>query len=199
VGQTRESLGGRVSRHLTNQRTDAVAMSVLDPFEVHTVKVWPLVEYQEVKGSPKRVEAARDAADHLNRLERTIFTQLVNDSAFGRILNEKDPPAVDGIEPPRSIDGQIVGALVEAARRHPDVRIARRAQTIARLAQIIAGREVNVGLRRALATQAERLASLASARFVALGGEHAVETRGEDEPTETDDDVDDAEDFGDAE
>lgn len=41
VGQTRESLATRIRRHLTNQRTDAVAMSVLDPFEVKTIKVWP--------------------------------------------------------------------------------------------------------------------------------------------------------------
>ena len=32
VGQTRESLRQRIGRHLTNQRTDAVAMNVLDPF-----------------------------------------------------------------------------------------------------------------------------------------------------------------------
>jgi len=35
VGQTKEKLGTRIRRHLTNQRTDAVAMNVLDPFEVH--------------------------------------------------------------------------------------------------------------------------------------------------------------------
>ena len=34
VGQTNERLRTRIRRHLTNQRTDAVAMSVLDPFEV---------------------------------------------------------------------------------------------------------------------------------------------------------------------
>lgn len=39
VGQTRESLRVRVRRHLTNQRTDAVAMSVLDPFEVAEVEM----------------------------------------------------------------------------------------------------------------------------------------------------------------
>lgn len=59
VGQMRESLGSRIGRHLTNQRTDAVAMSVLDPFEVRTVKVWPLPEYQAVKGDPKKSPAAR--------------------------------------------------------------------------------------------------------------------------------------------
>jgi excinuclease UvrABC nuclease subunit len=31
IGQTKEQLRTRIRRHLTNQRTDAVAMSVLDP------------------------------------------------------------------------------------------------------------------------------------------------------------------------
>ena len=42
VGQTNEMLRTRIRRHLTNQRTDDVAMSVLDPFEVLEIEVWPL-------------------------------------------------------------------------------------------------------------------------------------------------------------
>ena len=42
VGQTNEMLRSRIGRHLTNQRTDAVAMNVLDPFEVAEIEVWPL-------------------------------------------------------------------------------------------------------------------------------------------------------------
>lgn len=42
VGQTEDKFSGGVSRHLTNQRTDAVAMNVLDPFEVAYIEVWPL-------------------------------------------------------------------------------------------------------------------------------------------------------------
>lgn len=186
VGQTRESLGSRIGRHLTNQRTDAVAMSVLDPFEVRTVKVWPLHEFQEVKGDPKKVAAAREAADRLNSLERAVFLQLVRESDFGKILNEKDPPDVEPCALPREIKGEIVGEDVRVIRQHPDIRIARRAQTIARLAQIIAGRDVQAGLRRALATQADRLAHIANARFQAVGGEMAVETRAADEPTDHD-------------
>lgn len=191
VGQTRESLGSRIGRHLTNQRTDAVAMSVLDPFEVAKIAVWPLHQYQKVKGDPKKVQAARQAADHLNSLERTVFTDLVSQSAFGKILNEKDPPDVDRCEPPSPIVGDILQPDVRRVRQHPDLRLARRAQTIARLAHIIAGRDVAMGLRRALTTQADRLAWLASERFKSLGGERAVEERGPDEPTEYD--VDDEE------
>ena len=186
VGQTRESLGSRIGRHLTNQRTDAVAMAVLDPFEVMKVKVWPLPEYQDVKGDPKRVDAARTAADHLNSLERSVFLKLVADSRFKRILNEKDPPDSAECEIPPGIEGAIVPDAVRVFRSHPDVRIARRAQTIARLTQIIAGRDVQVGLRRALATQADRMAYLARSRFEALGGDAAVEERSEDEPTDHD-------------
>jgi hypothetical protein len=165
-------------------------MSVLDPFEVAKIAVWPLHQYQDVKGDPKKVQAAREAADHLNRLERTIFTRLVNDSAFGKILNEKDPPDVEACEPPRPIEGDILPPAVRKVRQHPDLRLARRAQTMARLAQIIAGRDVAIGLRRALTTQADRLAWLASERFKALGGEAAIEERSPDEPTETDIDKD---------
>lgn len=186
VGQTRESLGSRIGRHLTNQRTDAVAMAVLDPFEVMKVKVWPLAQYQEVVGDPKRSEAARAAADHLNALERAVFAELVGQSRFKRILNEKDPPEADDCEVPIAIEDVIVPEDVRGLRSHPDVRIARRAQTIARLTQIIAGRDVQVGLRRALATQADRMAFLARSRFEALGGEAAVEERSEDEPSEHD-------------
>ena len=186
VGQTRETVGGRIGRHLTNQRTDAVAMSVLDPFEVRTIKVWLLPEYQDVKGDPKRVPEARAAADHLNALERSVFVRLISESDFGRILNEKDPPDVALCDLPEAIEGEIVRPDVLKHRQHPDVRIARRAQTIARLANIIAGRDVQGGLRRALATQADRLAWLANERFAALGGEGAVEQRDADEPTDYD-------------
>ncbi len=33
IGQTKEQLRTRIRRHLTKQRTDAVAMNVLDPFD----------------------------------------------------------------------------------------------------------------------------------------------------------------------
>ncbi len=44
VGQTEEKLRVRIRRHLTNQRTDAVAMNVLDPFEVADVEMWPFFD-----------------------------------------------------------------------------------------------------------------------------------------------------------
>lgn len=182
VGQTRESLGQRISRHLTNQRTDAVAMAVLDPFEVRFVHLWPLPEYQDVGGDPKRNPAAKAAADHLNALERAVFVKLIAESRFGKVLNEKDPPEARDCDAGEPIVGEIVSEDVRAVRQHPDTRIARRAMTLARLSQIIAGRNVQVGLRRALVTQADRLAWLANARFAALGGEEAVESReGEDD------------------
>lgn len=180
VGQTRESLGTRIRRHLTNQRTDAVAMAVLDPFEVRTIKVWPLLEYQNAKGS----HALTNAAEHLNSVERAAFLELVNESRFGRMLNEKDPPTAPERPLPPPISGDIVPEEVIAVRLHPDTRIARRAQTIARLSAIIASRNVAGGLRRALATQADRLAYLAGQRYAALGGERLVDERDPDEDDE---------------
>ncbi len=60
VGQTREKLSGRVGRHLTNQRTDAVAMSVLDPFEVYEVELYPLPELEGKKKNDPEVKELLD-------------------------------------------------------------------------------------------------------------------------------------------
>src|SRR5208283_3793621 len=82
VGQTYEGLGSRIGRHLTNQRTDAVAMNVLDPFEVAEIRVWPL-------DLSKMDEASRRA--YLDRAEFTVFQKLIRKSKFSAILNEKPP------------------------------------------------------------------------------------------------------------
>lgn len=160
VGQTKEKLGTRIRRHLTNQRTDAVAMNVLDPFEVHTIEVWPLHSFE---GRP-----ASDAAAvaHLNALETGVFQQLLGQSEFNAVLNEKDPPvATVHVEIPPSVRGRIVSADVSRLRDHPDLRIARRALTLAKLAQVISERKVQLGLRRTLLAQARRLQSLAERRY----------------------------------
>jgi len=159
VGQTNEQLRTRIRRHLTNRRTDAVAMNVLDPFEVCFVEVWPLPELESLDKSNKEAKA------HLDALEYAIFHACIENSTFKAILNEKDPPKpTTPISAPVSFRGRVVSEEVSALRDHPDLRIARRAGTMARLAQIIAERKVAKGLRRALLTQARRLAWLAERR-----------------------------------
>ena len=185
VGQTRESIGTRVRRHLTNQRTDAVAMSVLDPFEVRTIKAWPLREYQSLKASgPGRADKQTiDAAvAHLNALERLVFERAVAESSYNAILNEKDPPPGGDAAWFEPEVGELLSAELLKMRSHPDTRVARRSMTIARLAQVISERELKSGgLRRALATQAKRLERLATARYEALGGRASVDERANDE------------------
>lgn len=160
VGQTNEMLRTRIRRHLTNRRTDAVAMNVLDPFEVCHVEVWPLPEFQQSDKTDKLAKIQLDA------LEYVIFQQSIERSTFKAILNEKEPtPPKNLITPPRSYRGKIVTDEVSRLRDHPDLRIARRASVMARLAQIIAERKVARGLRRSLMTQAKRLQWLAEQRF----------------------------------
>ncbi|MFO7641282.1 MAG: GIY-YIG nuclease family protein, partial [Candidatus Competibacteraceae bacterium] len=57
---------------------------------------------------------------------------------------------------------------------------------IARLAQVIAERKVQGGLRRVLLMQSKRLQYLAERRYLELGGDASVER--EDEPNHGDDD-----------
>ncbi len=179
VGQTNERLRTRIRRHLTNQRTDAVAMSVLDPFEVLDIEVWPLPQFQDVAGK----EAGAAARQHLDALERLVTERAIAHSEFKAILNEKDPPLGRlTVEAPPSHRGRIVSERVLAIRSHPDFRLARRALIISRLAQVISERKVQGGLRRVLLTQAKRLQWLAARRYEGLGGSTSVEVQGaEDE------------------
>jgi hypothetical protein len=175
VGQTNEMLRTRIRRHLTNQRTDAVAMSVLDPFEVLEIEVWPLPQFQDTS----RTDI--NARQHLDALERLITQRAIEQSEFKAILNEKDPPPGSLlVKAPESFRGRIVSDRVYELRSHPDFRIARRALIISRLAQVISERKVQGGLRRVLQTQALRLQWLASRRYDALGGAESV-GRGGDE------------------
>ena len=176
VGQTNEMLRTRIRRHLTNQRTDAVAMSVLDPFEVFEIEVWPLPQFQQTPGK----DAA--ARQHLDALERLITQQAVAASQFKAILNEKDPPpGVTAVEAPPSFRARIVSDRVYELRSHPDFRIARRALISSRLAQVVSERKVQGGLRRVLLTQAKRLQWLAERRYEALGGAASVEVEADDD------------------
>lgn len=160
VGQTREKISGRIGRHLTNQRSDAVAMGVLDPYEVCAVAVWPLPEFEGRSAKDSEVIA------HLNALEAAVFNQLLKESKFKAVLNEKVPVFAAAVKPPKSYKGVIISDEVRNVRGHPDVRMARRAATIARLSQVICERgEVQPGLRRTLLVQAERLQWLAKERY----------------------------------
>jgi hypothetical protein len=181
VGQTNERVRTRIRRHLTNQRTDAVAMSVLDPFEVFEIEVWPLPEFQSITKDSSTAEKAV-ARQHLDALERLITAQAVAGSEFKAILNEKDPPlGATKVTAPKSLRGRIVSERVYELRSHPDFRIARRSLIISRLAQVISERKVQGGLRRVLLTQAKRLQWLTDRRYEALGGAASVEEEGDED------------------
>ena len=162
VGQTEEKLSGRVSRHLTNQRTDAVAMNVLDPFEVASIEVWPLDD--RMQGLGKKEKKAL-----LDRAEYTVFQKVLRESALGAVLNEKEMRPRSEITLPVSHRQRIIPDSIYRQRKHPDIRIARRATTIANLARVISERDVSDGLRRTLLTQARRLERLAAQRVQKLG------------------------------
>lgn len=162
VGRTEEKLSGRISRHLTNQRTDAVAMNVLDPFEVAYIEVWPLDNF-----SGKVPRTGMKAL--LDQAEYTVFQKVLRESTLGAVLNEKEMVSKSEIKLPQSFKKRIIPDAIYTQRKHPDVRIARRATTIANLARVISERDVSNGLRRTLLTQARRLERLAGQRVQELG------------------------------
>lgn len=154
VGQSRESLRGRIRRHLTNQRTDAVAMSVLDPFEVAEIEMWPFWDIEESQ-----------ARETLNRAEYTIYQNALEQSKFSVILNEKEIKPEERIALPKSVRVSVLPDSLRKQREHPDIRMARRARTIANLARVISERSVRPGIRRTLWAQSRRLEHLARTRL----------------------------------
>lgn len=165
VGQTNERLRTRIRRHLTNQRTDAVAMRILDVFEVAEVEVFPI---WELEGSPRNSAEARK---RLDALEYSVYLHAIENSRFKAILNEKIPPVNPRVDLPASLKRSLIDDETRAERGHPDIRIARRAETVSRLAAVARERgEVSDGLRRVLVIQAVRLAYLSAARLAEVEG-----------------------------
>lgn len=99
VGQTRERLRARIGRHLTNQRTDAVAMNVLDPFEVAEIEVWPIY--------PGRASSIA-ISNLLHATEYTVFQKVLRESNLGAVLNEKDIPTSTPVSLPPSFRARII-------------------------------------------------------------------------------------------
>lgn len=166
VGRTIEKLRGRIRRHLTNQRTDAVAMSVLDPFEVAEIEMWPFWDLESA--GKAEVKAT------LDRAEYTVYQKALSESQFGVVLNEKEISRTDETVLPKSIRVPVLPADLRKKREHPDIRLARRARTIANLARVISERSVRRGIRRTLWAQARRLEHLAKIRLEDFVGEDDV-------------------------
>jgi hypothetical protein len=159
-------------------------MNVLDPFEVFEIEAYPLPDFQHIT---RRHAEFKSARYHLDALEYHVHQQAIAASTFKAILNEKDPdPPRVTIVPPKPLRARIVSDEVHTLRSHLDVRIARRAQTIAKLAQVISERDIQKhgGLRRVLLVQPQRLELLARKRFLSLGGEKLVEHGSETDSAE---------------
>lgn len=168
VGQTNEQIRTRIRRHLTNQRTDAVAMRILDVFEVAEIEVWPIWELEDVAGGDKDARALLDAYEY------SAYLNAIYNSRFNAILNEKIPPVSSPVGMPPSIRRPLIDDAVRAERGHPDIRIARRAETVSRLAAVARERgEVTEGLRRVLVVQAVRLAYISAERLAYAEGRAA--------------------------
>lgn len=173
VGQSNEQLRVRIGRHLTNQRTDAVAMRILDIFEVAEMELWPLWDFQGVT-KKKDPDGFRVAEAYLDAVEYSAYLKAIEASRFKAILNEKIPPVSTPVDLPPSRRFQLISEETRAERGHSDVRIARRAETISRLAAVAHERgEVSNGLRRVLVIQAVRLAYISAVRLAYVEGRSA--------------------------
>ncbi|WP_367651686.1 GIY-YIG nuclease family protein [Curtobacterium sp. MCPF17_052] len=128
VGQTKEDFATRVGRHLRGQRTDTLAYRILDPFEVAEVELWPAEHTRQLPSKEKTTA--------IDQLEYSAYLTAIEESKYRAILNEKIPPRSRRIELPRSYHFSLIPSELREDREHPDVRIARRAETLGRVAAV---------------------------------------------------------------
>ncbi len=161
VGQTREDFGTRIGRHLRGQRSDTLAYRILDPFEVADVELYPV---EVLRDDPAKQQI-------FDAIEYSVYVNAIKNSKYQAILNEKIPPVSPLVDLPAAYRFGLIPADMREDREHPDVRIARRAETLARVAAVAHERgEVSAGLRRVIVIQAVRLADLAAARLAYAEG-----------------------------
>ena len=161
VGQSTRSFSDRIGRHLTGQRSDTLAYRILDPFEVAKMELYPL---EFLRNEP-------DRGAKVNAVEYSVYLQAISNSKYMAILNEKIPPVAEPVSLPPSYEFNLIPEDMHKERMHPDVRIARRAETLGRVAAVAHERgEVSAGLRRVIVIQAVRLADLAAARLAYAEG-----------------------------
>lgn len=163
VGQTTEDFATRVGRHLRGQRSDTLAYRILDPFEVANMVLYPA---ENLRDLPRR-----DRQRAIDAIEYSAYLKAIEDSQYKAILNEKIPPVSPLVDLPPGYSFDLIPADMREDQEHPDVRIARRAETLARVAAVAHERgEVSAGLRRVIVVQAVRLADLAAARLAYAEG-----------------------------
>jgi hypothetical protein len=173
VGQTCKSFSDRLGRHITGQRSDAVAKFILDPFEVASIRMWSIPKIAAAR-DPKDPEKPAGYAHKktlLYQYEYTVYKMLEDESKFHAVLNEGVIPSCEPVELPPSVEGRIIPEQLWKERKHADVRIARRSATISRLSQMVSEREVSPGMRRTLLLQARRLTWLAEQRLKETGAD----------------------------
>ena len=146
-------------RHLTNQRTDAVAMFVLDPYEVYSIELWPFWELQNADIKSSGIKELMD------RAEWTVYAKAIKQSKFQSVLNAGVIAEKELLELPDSVKAVIAPTSWQERNTHPDIRLARRAQTFWQLVKVSTERDVSIGLRRTIFVQAQRLLHLAEQRY----------------------------------
>jgi len=180
VGQTKEQLRVRIRRHLTNHRTDAVAMNVLDPTEVAEVEAFAFYDLESQATDETAAQYRARINETLTAAEYALYQRVIQRSVTKVIFNEKDIPAQPPFTLPNGVRGRIIPDDIYERRKHPDLRIARRAITVANLARVVSERDVSKGLRRTLVSQIKRLERLASQRLRQSGGSYPVEEPAEE-------------------
>lgn len=129
-------ISGRIRRHLTSARSDVVANSQLDPWEVSAVSAWSAIEPGEI-----------------TEFERRVYAEFMNTIVAGRTLTA---PTNRSPLPP-SIDVTVLAEAEIARRKIPSNRLPRQVRHIDHLLAVLLDRKDSTDQRRSLQAHIRRL------------------------------------------
>lgn len=114
VGQSRDAIRSRVSRHLTSARSDIIANRQIDVWEIAFVHAYPVVDLEEI-----------------SRVEGRLYHHF---HATSKLMNGTVPPlAGSGPVPQPAVKVQVMSDREIAERKAPEQRLPRQASHYAQI------------------------------------------------------------------
>lgn len=139
VGQSKDGIRARVSRHLTSARSDIIANRQIDVWEIAFVWTYPVADKSEIDTLEKRLFYFYD-----------LKSQLMNGALPARPNDDINPP-----QPTQIV--QVMNDLEIADKKSPEQRLPRQASHYAQIVGHFLAVKNSIQIARAMTAHFERL------------------------------------------
>jgi GIY-YIG catalytic domain len=139
VGQSKDGIRARVSRHLTSARSDIIANRQIDVWEIAFVWAYPVADKSEIDNLESRLFYFHDQK-----------SQLMNGALPSRPNDKMEPPKPDQIV-------QVMSDHEIADKKSPEQRLPRQAEHYAQIVGHFLAVKNSIQIARAMSAHFERL------------------------------------------